>query len=208
MTSETPTWMNGLAFLKGRIAGPGKYVFLAHEEKAMSRGKYVAWILFRDHGAWHRLGRFEWQAVDFLLDTRAEGRIFVLGRDGQVGLIERSRIQDEHLNPGRPVGPTKGLADISGEVHAFGMNREVFTRVEGRGWLVGNNGMQQESQRGKLSLSERIMQKIKNVGGIHAMAQAAGRLHAFGYSGEIWLLGDKGVWSKVDSPTNVTRRSR
>jgi len=83
------------------------------------------------------------------------------------------------------------------------MKREIYRLPPGGSWARMMEGMDKPAPDGKLSIKEQMKARLRDVGGINALAvDPSGELLAFGMKGEIWRR-DASLWVKVDSPTNV-----
>src|SRR5262245_56444745 len=104
-----------------RILAPDHYVFVAHDEQALARGDYRCQLIEYLRGRWRLLATWPWQAV--ALEVEAASFV-VLGRDGQWGGFAGDARTQGHVDPGRPVGPFRGLKSVRERLYAFGMKRE------------------------------------------------------------------------------------
>ena len=193
-------------FVSGRVVNRDELIFLAHYQPALDQGISLAQVFYcNDENRWREAGRMKWEAVDLVVPRSGGDRIIVLGRDGDVGVIGSSGINEENLNPQRAVGPTRGVVEIDHDVLAFGMKREVFRRDAQGEWSLWNKGMEatQAKPDSGMSIADAIKARIKDLGGINAIVgKSLNEVYAFGMRGEIWRSTGS-HWSPVDSPTNL-----
>lgn len=168
-----------------------------------------------DHGTWQGLGSWPWQGV--AVAVAPDGRRLLLGRDGQVGTWLEGTLSEDNLEPGRALGPLRGMRTLNNQVLAYGMNREVFTLVpsstlvrcrsrEGMAsevltrpahWCRMDAGL--DPLEG-LSFLERRKHRGAS-GGVDAITiDGAGRHVVVGLKGEIWTF-DGQRWQPDTSPT-------
>lgn len=211
MASKTGRKFNAddYVFVRGRVVADDDYVFVAHDHALLEKERYRCIVLRRTAGTWTYLARFDWQAVDMAILGGAAVRAFVLGRDGQVGVVEdsgtaKANIAEERVDAKKTIGPLRGIDAFDSSVFAYGMKREIFRRSAAGKWSPFDTGMRTPiPTNGKVDVSALIKQGIKDMGGIDALvAPADAPMHAFGMRGEIWLL-EADKWKKVDSPTNL-----
>ncbi|MDP9896737.1 hypothetical protein J2W32_005847 [Variovorax boronicumulans] len=186
-----------------RILGADHYVFAAHSEQGLARGAYRCQLVEYLRGQWSLLASWPWQAVALEIAPQPQGTRFdVLGRDGQVGSLAGGVQTQVHVEPGRPVGPFRGLRAVKGTLFAFGMKREVYWRDPSDAWIRITDGFEPAPDPA-LSFAERMKARIGKVGGINAIAtDTQGYLTGFGMRGEIWrFVVDR--WKAVDSPSNL-----
>lgn len=186
-------------FVAGAFSGPEKYLFVAHDEQLANKGKYRTSLLLSEGKDWEELAVFDWQCVGL---SAGESLVVVLGRDGQVGILENGKARQEKLDPKRAVGPLRGIDLIGSVFYAYGMKREIFRRDSSGVWQWFNKGMAMVLPKGKVDVKALITQGIKDMGGINSLSAASESMYAFGMRGEIWRL-SADTWKKVDSPTNL-----
>ena len=190
-------------FVGGQVLRSSTYVFVAHHGPSLDEDTYRAHVLRWEAGAWQDSAEFNWQAVGLTISQEEPLRVFVLGRDGQVGILEGKTRREQHIDPKRPLGPMRGIDRIDSVVYAYGMKREVYRLRNAGNWERYSEGMQLALPPGKVDVSALIKKGIKEMGGINSIAATPDHvLFAFGMRGEIWWL-DKDVWRKMDSPTNL-----
>ncbi|WP_457331321.1 hypothetical protein [Rhizobacter sp. P5_C2] len=190
-------------FVAAAIAAADDYFFVAHDASLLENGNYATRLLRRKAGVWSQLAAWPWQSVGLAIASNAPLRVEVLGRDGEVGVLQGDAISAELLEPGTALGPMRDIGIVFGRVMAWGMQRHVFVRdAQGR-WIRFDKGMAQELVSATLDIDALIGKSIKSGGGINGIvSQGDDRLLAFGMRGEIWrYLKDR--WEPMDSPTNV-----
>jgi hypothetical protein len=203
MKKDSAFSADDFVFVDAAILGRDDYVFLAHHEASLQAKRYRLHILRRTNDTWSVSSPWRWEGVGFTVQALNPLRIFAIGRDGQVGAFVDGDVQEEHVAPKSPVGPFRGIQAISEKVLAYGMKREIFRRETTGAWQKFDKGMAQPLPKGKVDVSALIKQRIKDIGGINALAYTdPQRLFAFGMRGEIWRLRSD-AWHKVDSPTNL-----
>lgn len=186
------------------ILGPDHFVFVAHDEAKLECDTFECQVIEYAGGPWRALaGNWKWQAVALAVTSQDPLQVHVLGRDGEVGTMTGEQRSETHVDPGRPVGPFRGLRAVLNELLAFGMKREVFRREDSGAWTRMMAGLEPPQPSKKMTIAEKMKQRLGDIGGINALAlDGKRRLTAFGMRGEIWLL-EKQRWSRIDSPTNL-----
>lgn len=186
------------------VLGPSHYVFVAHDEAKLERDAFECQVIEYAGGQWRPLaGNWKWQAVALEVTSIDPLQVHVLGRDGQVGTMSGDRSDETHVEPGRPVGPFRGLRFVLGRLFAFGMKREVFVREDSGAWTRMMAGLEPPPLSKKMTIAEKMKQRLADLGGINALAvDGDGHLTAFGMKGEIWRLENQ-RWTRIDSPTNL-----
>ena len=189
-------------FVAACIAAPDDYFFVSHQVAALDKNKYQTHLLRRKNGSWQELATWPWQSVSLAVISLTPLRVEVLGRDGDVGVLNSSKISTENLEPGTALGPMRNLSVISGRVFAYGMQRHIFTRGLKGDWIRFNKGMVDEST-DDLDLEAKIKRNIKSDGGINRIVSfSKDQMFAFGMRGEIWHF-NKSNWNSVESPSKL-----
>jgi hypothetical protein len=119
-------------------------------------------------------------------------------------MVDGNKLQEERIDPARPLGPMRGIDQVGSGLYAFGMKRDMYRRLGNAKWERYNEGMGMILPKGKIDISALIKRGIKEMGGINSISEiSTGEIYAFGMRGEIWTLRDD-IWRKIDSPTNLT----
>lgn len=194
---------NNFIFQSGYVKSQSLLSFVAHYQPALNSDIAISQVFYFVNGQeWRSGGQFSWQAVDIITEANRSLSI-VLGRDGEVGIIEPQEEYEEFLDSNAAVGPTRGVCSIQDTVFAFGMKREIFLRKGVKSWVRWNEGMAKNKRKPNESSFEAKKRILSDIGGINAVVgKTANDLYAFGMKGEIWhSKGEK--WQKMDSPTNL-----
>src|SRR5262249_54294804 len=149
-------------FVAGRIISAQNYAFVAHHEGLLERDRYQAHVLMYESGAWRESAVFKWRAVGLAVQVQRGVLTMVLGRDGQVGLVDQRGFREETLDPKKPVGPLRGIDVISSVPYSYGMKREVFRRRANGRWEWFNKGMVSPLPKGKVDVKALIKERIKD----------------------------------------------
>ena len=190
-------------FVDAFIAAPGDYLFIAHEAATVNDGVHVTHLLRHQQGSWADLASWRWQSVAMAVPSLAPLRVEVAGRDGQVGVFDGAGASTENLEPGRAIGPIRGMGVNFGRVLAYGMQRHVYLRDAAGRWIRFNDGMGIAPKQPGESFTAYRKRTMNADGGINSVIAAGpDGLFAFGMRGEIWQFGGE-AWRRATSPTNV-----
>src|SRR5215469_14956839 len=88
-------------FLAGHVFRPSTYVFVAHHGPSLDEDAYRAHVLVWEAGSWRDAAEFNWQAVDLTISQEEALTILVLGRDGQVGILEGNTKREHQIDSQR-----------------------------------------------------------------------------------------------------------
>jgi hypothetical protein len=197
-----PLKTDSVVFVAGRIRSPSHLVCVAHFLPALNDNVYIAVVALYQDGAWNRIAKFPWRAVDVAFDPLHSDRLWVLGRDGQIGVVNGSVATEARLESDRPLGPMTGLNAAGEMLFAYGMKRDMYRLSSGATWQRFEAGMAFNLSTGE-DADTLVKKRLKDVGGINAVVgYGADEVYAVGLRGEIWR-GNRAEWTKVDSPTNV-----
>jgi len=126
-----------------------------------------------------------------VLAKEHESQIFVAGRLGFIGIIDKNRVIEETIEGPQSQGFIRDLRVIGHHLYATGMGRQVYRRLGPAEWGSFDHGL------------VNISTDYLDITGFNAIDGASEEdIYAVGFDGEIWRC-VSGEWRQVASPTNL-----
>lgn len=185
-------WPDGTLFLDASFAPSGAMCLVSTDEEHARTKVPATRVDLEVNGQWRRGPDANWDVVSAVRCTAPIAQHAIVGVYGDVRFIGSGDVHDELIRDGAHSPESDGLLRdarvIGGLVHACGMNRQVYRRVERDRWT---------------SLFQ-VPDERREVAGFEAIdGYGADEIYAAGWNGEIWEF-DGRRWHARETGTNLT----